>query len=93
MVLTVVHLAYYFAQRRDRVLVVDLDTQGHIALSYDQLRGDALRDILLQRRSISDVRIKARPNLWIVPNSKSLVVTHQGLEYRPLKGTLNPGCR
>ena len=68
---TVVHLTYYFAKRGDRVLVVDLDTQGHIALSYDQQRGDALRDVLLQRGSINDVRIEARPNLWIVPNSKS----------------------
>jgi chromosome partitioning protein len=68
---TVIHLAHYFAQRGDKVLVVDLDTQGHVALSYDEQPGDALRDVLLQRRSIEQAKVEARPNLWIIPNSKS----------------------
>jgi len=44
---TVTNLAYYFANRGERVLVADLDTQGHIALSYNTERGDALRNVLL----------------------------------------------
>ncbi len=67
---TVVHLAYYFANRGSKVLVVDLDTQGHVALSYNNDRGDALRDVLLRRRGIPDAVVEVRPNLWIVANSK-----------------------
>lgn len=52
-------------------MVIDLDTQGHVALSYNNERGDELRDLLLRHKTIEDVRIEARPNLWIVPNSKS----------------------
>jgi len=44
---TVPNLASYFANRGERVLVIDLDTQGHIALSYNNERGDALRNVLL----------------------------------------------
>lgn len=50
---TVVHLAHYFARNKQKVLVVDLDTQGHVALSYNNDRGDALRDVLLRRRKKS----------------------------------------
>lgn len=49
---TVVHLAHYFALKNQKVLVVDLDTQGHVAMSYNNDRGYSLRDVLLRRRRI-----------------------------------------
>lgn len=47
---TVVHLAHYFARKNQKVLVVDLDTQGHVAMSYNNDPGDGLWDVLLRRR-------------------------------------------
>lgn len=40
-------------------------------MSYDQQPGDALRDVLLLHKSIEEAKVETRPNLWIVPNSKS----------------------
>lgn len=51
--------------------MVDLDAQGHVALSWNEQPGDALRDVLHKRRSIEQAKVETRPNLWIVPNGKS----------------------
>lgn len=51
--------------------MIDLDTQGHVALSYDQTGGNVLRDVMLLQKSIEEAKVQARPNLWIIPNNKS----------------------
>ena len=65
---TTINLAGYFARQRQRVLVLDLDGQGHVATSFGMAKANGLYRLLAMEEPVSEVAVKARENIWIVPN-------------------------
>jgi len=68
---TAVSLAHYFAQRGRRVLVVDLDSQGHVALSLGVQSNNGLYRLLVEKQSIPQVVTHTRDNLDVIANDHS----------------------
>lgn len=75
---TVINLAGYFATQGKRVLVLDLDGQGHVAPGFGYQKGNGLFQLLVEEQTIEKVAQPARDNLWIVPNdhTNELVKEH-----------------
>lgn len=72
-----VNVAAFFAmKRRQRVLLVDLDTQGHAAktLGVDvRLGGPTVFDLLMgELKSTEVTRATAVENLWVIPSWKQM---------------------
>ena len=65
---TACNLAFYFAQHGQRVLVVDLDSQGHAALSFGIQPNNGLYRLLVEGQSIPEVVTPARENLDVITN-------------------------
>ena len=65
---TTINLAGYFANRGRRVLVLDLDGQGHVAASFGMAKANGLYRLLVLEEPINQVAVKARKNIWIIPN-------------------------
>lgn len=68
---TAITLGHYFSQHNYRVLVVDLDSQGHVALGLGAKPGDGLLRLLVNREPLRDVVTSVRENLDIVTNDHS----------------------
>ncbi len=68
---TTVSLAAWFAQHGRRVLVLDMDGQGHVAPALRQAKGPGLFNALVVERPMEQVVVEARRGLWIVPNDHS----------------------
>jgi chromosome partitioning protein len=73
---TAVTIGSYFASRRRwKVLIVDVDVQGHVDLflglrgADDPERRSGLVQLLAQNGSLQEVAVKARENLDVIPNS------------------------
>jgi chromosome partitioning protein len=76
---TAVHLAHWFAmQMGARVLIVDLDAQGHVAESLGLRAGDGLFRWLVQGLPLSRCVVPGRLNLDVVTNDHTaeLVKAH-----------------
>ena len=54
-----------------RVLLVDLDTQGHLALSLGIERTDGIHQLIAGERHPRDVIVNARPNLDLLPGNRT----------------------
>ena len=65
---TAINLAGYYARRGQRVLVLDLDGQGHVAPSFGMPKANGLYRLLVLEESISQVSVQARDNIWIIQN-------------------------
>lgn len=65
---TAINLAHWFALRGRRVLVLDLDGQGHVAPGLKLPSGDGLYRFLVHDEAVSNVTVRARENLDIIPN-------------------------
>jgi chromosome partitioning protein len=80
--------AYRLAERGYRVLVVDLDSQGHATKCLGHEGGDATRtlfDVLVRRTPISEVTLPTRmPNLSLVP--ANLAMSTIDLSLMPMAG-------
>jgi chromosome partitioning protein len=69
---TSVSLAAGLAEEGHSVLLIDLDSQGHIGVSLG-VEGDAtLHDVLVDDRPVEECVVGARPNLDILPGDESL---------------------
>jgi len=68
---TTVSLAAWFARQGRRVLILDMDGQGHVAPALHQAKGPGLYNVLVAERPIEQVAVEARSGLWIVPNDHS----------------------
>jgi chromosome partitioning protein len=73
---TAVTVGSYFAGRRNwRVLIVDVDVQGHVDLflglreAADIYKESGLQKLLLENQPIEKIAVRARDNLDIIPNS------------------------
>jgi len=74
---TAVTIGSYFATRRNwRVLIIDLDIQGHVDLFFkmreaeETTRESGLMQLLLMDRPLPEIVQTVRPNLDIINNSK-----------------------
>jgi len=67
---TAVHLAHGLALTGRRVLLVDLDPQGHVAVSLGLDKAPGLFNLICENHSLSDVIQTARPGLDILPGDK-----------------------
>ena len=71
---TAVHLAAGLARDNRRVLLVDLDKQGHCATFLGRDPAPRLYDLLVKERALDEVIIEVRPNLHLLAsNSETLV--------------------
>lgn len=68
---TAISLAYYFAARNRRTLVVDFDVQGQVSTFLGIKKANGLYRLLVDAEPVEQVVINARPNLDIIPNDKS----------------------
>jgi len=70
-----IQVASWFAMKGKRVLIIDLDGQGHIAPGLGLEKSDGLYQLINEKKDISDVVVSARKNLDVVTNSdKSTLV-------------------
>jgi chromosome partitioning protein len=80
--------AYRLAERGYRVLVVDLDSQGHATKCLGHQGGEAVRtlfDVLVRKVPISEVTVSTRmPNLSLVP--ANLAMSTIDLSLMPMAG-------
>lgn len=68
---TVVNLAHHFARKGRRVLVVDMDVQGHAGVCLGLGKGDGLFRLLVDEEPIGRVKAAARPGLDLVQSDKT----------------------
>lgn len=82
-----VTLADGLARQGQRVLLVDLDSQGHAGLALGMPKGDALYRWLVQGEDLGSVSTIARPNLSLVAggSQNELVNTHLQKQKQGLK--------
>jgi len=65
---TAVTLGHYFALSGKHVLIVDLDSQGHVAVNLGLSSSNGLYRLLVAKQSLPHVAPSARPGLDIIPN-------------------------
>lgn len=65
---TAINLAAWFAQQGQRVLVVDLDGQGHVATGLRVAKSNGLYRVLVEEKSVRQVVVQARGNLDVLTN-------------------------
>jgi len=80
--------AYRLAERGYRVLMVDLDSQGHATKCLGHEGGDQVRtlfDVLVRKTPVAEVTLSTRmPNLWLVP--ANLAMSTIDLSLMPMAG-------
>jgi chromosome partitioning protein len=67
---TVVNVAHWFAMQGKRVLVVDMDVQGHAATCLGKPKGNGLFRLLVNEDALADVVVSARDGLDLVTSDK-----------------------
>jgi len=68
---TAVTLGHGLARAGRRVLIVDLDPQGHVAFALGLKKSNGLYRLLVDQETLRQVAVNARPNLDIVPSDKT----------------------
>lgn len=68
---TAVTLGHGLAKAGRRVLIVDLDPQGHVAFALGMAKSNGLYRLLVDAEPLKTVAVNARPNLDIVPSDKT----------------------
>ena len=70
-----VHLAAGFARSGERVILLDLDPQGHAGRHLGVEKGPQASELILREGTeppIEDLLVEARENLWMVPSNRKL---------------------
>ena len=65
---TTINLAHYFALQGKKVLIMDLDGQGHVAPSLGLRKNDGLLRLIVNSEPIEKVAMEARKNMWLITN-------------------------
>ncbi len=75
---TAINIAYWFSHHDYRVLIVDLDGQGHVATGFKLEKSNGLYRLLVEGREGRSVVEQARPNLDVITNDHTgeLVKVH-----------------
>lgn len=69
---TTVSLAAGLAMAGHRVLVIDVDSQGHVGISLGASGDNTLYHLMIERKPLSECIVAARPNLDILPGDNTL---------------------
>ncbi len=80
---TAVSLASGLAQGGLKVLLVDLDAQGNVAVSLGVSHRRSLYHVIVDGEPADRVWVQARPNLWILPSDQSLAAAELDLVNAP----------
>jgi chromosome partitioning protein len=72
---TAVTLASGLARQGHRVLVIDVDSQGHVAVSLGVKGEQTMFHLLVEKEPLADCVIRARPNLDILCGNETLAST------------------
>ena len=68
---TVITLGHGLAMRGYRVLLVDVDPQGHIAIALGLKKAPGILRLLSYQDPLDTLVQEARPNLWILPSDST----------------------
>jgi chromosome partitioning protein len=82
---TAVNLGAGLALLGKKVLLIDMDSQGHLAAWFGLRPQRTLYHILSQRTDPQDCVLKVRDNLDLIPSDETLVKTRQDLVSRPIR--------
>lgn len=67
-----VNIAHWFAMQGKRVLIVDLDGQGHCGTCLGIAKGDELHRLIVDGEPLEQVIVQARENLWVIRNDHNV---------------------
>jgi len=67
---TAINLAHWFALKGERVLLIDLDAQGHAGTALGVDKGEGVYKMCVSDREIAEVAIPIRENLHLVQSNK-----------------------
>jgi chromosome partitioning protein len=76
---TVVNVSAGLVRKKQRVLIVDVDAQGSLALSLGTEYSRSLADALTRQAPIQDCIVQARENLDIIPSNNSLMLAQKSV--------------
>jgi chromosome partitioning protein len=80
-----VTIGHALAMQGQRVLIVDTDPQGHVAMSLGNDKWPGFYNLIVEEQPVDEVAELARPNLWIVPGDKRTEKAQRylvGMDYR-----------
>jgi chromosome partitioning protein len=85
---TAVHLAAGLALDGQRVLLVDLDRQGHCATFLGRDPAPRLYDLLVKERPVDELIVEARPNLHLLASNTETLVAQDFARLRNAQADL-----
>jgi chromosome partitioning protein len=85
---TAVTLAHGLALSGRRVLLVDMDPQGHVSLSLGLAKAPGLYELICEKKPLRSLVVCARDNLDILPSNKSTEEIKRDLDFSAMKNTV-----
>jgi chromosome partitioning protein len=85
---TAVTLAHGLALSGRRVLLVDMDPQGHVSLSLGLAKAPGLYELICEKKPLRSLVVCARDNLDILPSNKSTEEIKRELNFSAMKNTV-----
>jgi ATPases involved in chromosome partitioning len=79
---TVVNVSAGLALKGARVLLIDIDAQGNLAMALGVQPKRTLYEAIVDHKPLADVRVSARSNLDLVAANESLLLAHQAIAGR-----------
>ncbi len=79
---TVVNLSAGLALKGARVLLIDIDAQGNLAMALGVQARRTLYEAIVDHKPLADLRIAARPNLDLVAADESLLLAQHAVAGR-----------
>lgn len=80
-----INISHYFAMRGKRVLLIDLDSQGHVSTGLNRPKSNGLYKLLVEKENFKQVAIEARPNLFIIPNDHTSIKVEESVNNTPFR--------
>lgn len=77
---TATTLAHGLALHDKKVLLMDLDPQGHCAVSFGKNTTDGVYKFCVEHKNLGEVTIPVRKNLWLVPGDNTTSIITQSWE-------------
>lgn len=79
---TVVNVSAGLALKGARVLLIDIDAQGNLAMALGVRPRRTLYEAIVDQKPLTDLRISARPNLDLIAADESLLLAQQAIAGR-----------
>ena len=84
---TAVTLAHGLALSGRRVLLVDMDPQGHVALSLGFEKTPGLYELICEKKTLQSLVVSARDNLDVLPSDKHTEAVKREINFSTLKNS------